>query len=84
VESKAVDVRAGDLQHSFPLGRKLLGQRRSSSVSPARTIASSMTVMVPSSPARTRAGRQTRERNNVRRSALPTTLGNTRPLSPVG
>jgi hypothetical protein len=44
------------------------------SVQPARTVSSSMMVRVPSIPARTRAGRQTRARNRVRRSGLPTVL----------
>ena len=35
MESKAAGVRAGDLQHSFPLVRKLLSQRRSGGVGPA-------------------------------------------------
>ena len=50
----------------------------------ARTVLPSTTVTAPSIPARTRAGRQTRERNRARRSGLPTALGNIRPFSPNG
>jgi hypothetical protein len=67
------------MQYSFAFGRELLSQCGSGVVfQPARTVLSSITVRVPSIPARTSAGRQTRERNSVRRSGLPHRIGKDR------
>jgi hypothetical protein len=67
-------ARLGDVHYRFPLGHEtLVSVAPVLSVELARTV-SLMTVRVPSIPARTSAGRQTRARKRVRRSGLSTAL----------